>query len=237
MKKFFLIILVFAVSFFLSIEYIGDKLIKNRLEKNISSELNRDVSIDKLNIDYLSGKADMRGFSILNKEYDGYLLRIETISIDLDTFSLFSDNIVINNVLLENIKANYYFNFSDRIVSDNIRSFERDLKKNTSQSQSNKYFNIKNLDTKNISISMMSSNLDIEKTFKLQNINLKNIGNTDQSNNYKDVLKKIFNDTIDKIKEKFSIEDFLNNVENFDTEKLENKVKDKLKNKLKNLIN
>ena len=55
---------------------------------------------------------------------------------------------------------------------------------------------------------MMSSNLDIEKTFKLQNINLKNIGNTDQSNNYKDVLKKIFNDTIDKIKEKFSIEDF-----------------------------
>ena len=220
MKKFFLIIIVFAVSFFLSIEYIGDKLIKNRLEKNISSELNRDVSIDKLNIDYLSGKADMRGFSILNKEYDGYLLRIETISIDLDTFSLFSDNIVINNVLLEN-----------------IRSFERDIKKNTSQSQSNKYFNIKNLDTKNISISMMSSNLDIEKTFKLQNINLKNIGNTDQSNNYKDVLKKIFNDTIDKIKEKFSIEDFLNNVENFDTEKLENKVKDKLKNKLKNLIN
>ena len=91
--------------------------------------------------------------------------------------------------------------------------------------------------TKNISISMMSSNLDIEKTFKLQNINLKNIGNTDQSNNYKDVLKKIFNDTIGKIKEKFSIEDFLNNVENFDTEKLENKVKDKLKNKLKNLIN
>ncbi len=237
MKKFFLIILVFAVSFYLSIEYVGDKLIKNRLEKNISSELNRDVSIDKLNIDYLSGKADMRSFSILNKEYDGYLLRIETISIDLDTFSLFSDNIVINNVLLENIKANYYFNFSDRIVSDNIRSFERDIKKNTSQSQSNKYFNIKNLDTKNISISMMSSNLDIEKTFKLQNINLKNIGNTDQSNNYKDVLRKIFNDTIDKIKEKFSIEDFLNNVENFDTEKLENKVKDKLKNKLKNLIN
>ena len=73
MKKFFLIILVFAVSFYLSIEYLGDKLIKNRLEKNISSELNRDVSIDKLNIDYLSGKADMRGFSILNKEYDGYL--------------------------------------------------------------------------------------------------------------------------------------------------------------------
>ena len=82
---------------------------------------------------------------------------------------------------------------------------------------------------------MMSSNLDIEKTFKLQ-INLKNIGNTDQSNNYKDVLKKYLMIQLVKLR-KFSIEDFLNNVENFDTEKLENKVKDKLKNKLKNLIN
>ena len=72
MKKFFLIIIIFSTSFYLSIELIGDKLIKNKLEQNISIALNRDVSIDNLNIDYLSGKADMRGFSILNKEYDGY---------------------------------------------------------------------------------------------------------------------------------------------------------------------
>ena len=43
---------------------------------------------------------------------------------------------------------NYYFNFSDQIISDNVRSLERDLKNKNSTSQSNKYFNIKNLDAK-----------------------------------------------------------------------------------------
>ena len=237
MKKFIYIILVFTISFYLSIEFIGDRLIKNQLQKNITSTLNRDVLIDKLNIDYLSGKANIKGISLLNKNFDGYLVKIENIKIDLDAFSLFSNDIIINNVLLDDIKLNYYFNFSEQIISDNLRSLKKDLENNTSQSQSNKYFNIKNLDAKNISLSMVSPNLDIEKTFALNDKNFKNIGNTSQSKNYKDVLKKFFNDTVDKVKDKVSIEDILENIESFDKEQLENKVKDKLKNKLKNLIN
>ena len=237
MKKFIYIILVFTISFYLSIEFIGDRLIKNQLQKNITSTLNRDVLIDKLNIDYLSGKVNIKGISLLNKNFDGHLVKIENIKIDLDAFSLFSNDIIINNVLLDDIKLNYYFNFSEQIISDNLRSLKKDLENNTSQSQSNKYFNIKNLDAKNISLSMVSPNLDIEKTFALNDKNFKNIGNTSQSKNYKDVLKKFFNDTVDKVKDKVSIEDILENIESFDKEQLENKVKDKLKNKLKNLIN
>ena len=237
MKKFIYIILVFTISFYLSIEFIGDRLIKNQLQKNITSTLNRDVLIDKLNIDYLSGKANIKGISLLNKNFDGHLVKIENIKIDLDAFSLFSNDIIINNVLLDDIKLNYYFNFSEQIISDNVRSLKKDLENNTSQSQSNKYFNIKNLDAKNISLSMVSPNLDVEKTFALNDKNFKNIGNTSQSKNYKDVLKKFFNDTVDKVKDKVSIEDILENIESFDKEQLENKVKDKLKNKLKNLIN
>ena len=174
---------------------------------------------------------------MLNKNFDGHLVKIENIKIDLDAFSLFSNDIIINNVLLDDIKLNYYFNFSEQIISDNLRSLKKDLENNTSQSHSNKYFNIKNLDAKNISLSMVSPNLDIEKTFALNDKNFKNIGNTSQSKNYKDVLKKFFNDTVDKVKDKVSIEDILENIESFDKEQLENKVKDKLKNKLKNLIN
>ena len=92
------------------------------------------------------------------------------------------------------------------------------------------------MDAKNISLSMVSPNLDIQKTFKLNDKNFKNVGNTSQSKNYKDVLQKFFNDTVDKVKDKVSIEDILENIESFDKEQLENKVKDKLKNKLKNLI-
>ena len=237
MKKFLISLLIIVSSTYFLVEFIGDRLIKNILQKNISSTLNRDVSIEKLNINYLSGEARGKDISLLNKKFDGYLLKIDFIVVDLDAFSIFSNDIIINNVLLDDIKLNYYFNFSEQIISDNVRSLEKDLENNTSQSKSNKYFNIKNLDAKNISISMVSPNLDIEKTFVLNDKNFKNVGNTSQSKNYKDILKKVFNDTVDKVKDKVSIDDILENMENFDKEQLENKVKDKLKNKLKNLIN
>ena len=67
MKKFFTIIIIFSLSFYFLVEFIGDRLIKNIIEKNISSSLSRDVSIEKLNIDYLSGKAEASDIRVLNK--------------------------------------------------------------------------------------------------------------------------------------------------------------------------
>ena len=52
MKKFFTNPIL-SLSFYFFVEFIGDNLIKNILQKNISSSLNRNVSIEKLNINYL----------------------------------------------------------------------------------------------------------------------------------------------------------------------------------------
>ena len=109
MKKFLFILIIFSFSFYLSIEFIGDRIIKNKLEENISSTLNRNVSIDKLNIGYLSGEADITGVTLLNKKFEGYLARIDSVKLNLDTFSLYTNNII-NNVVIESIKLNYYFN-------------------------------------------------------------------------------------------------------------------------------
>ena len=143
---------------------------------------------------------------------------------------------IINNVLLDNININYYFNFSEQIISDNVRSLEQELRNKTSYSNSNKYFNIKNLNAKNISLSAKSPTLDFEKTITLNDMSFNNIGNTSQSKNYKDVLKEVFNDTVNLVKEKVLSGNILDKLQNFDPEKIENKVKDKLKNKLKKLI-
>ena len=236
MKKFLSTILIFIVLLYVLIEFIGDKLIKNILENNISSSLNRDVSIEKLNIDYLNGQADAGGINLLNKNFDGYLVSINNIKVDLDTFSIFSNDVIINNVILDNININYYFNFSEQIISDNVRSLEQELRNKTSYSNSNKYFNIKNLNAKNISLSAKSPTLDFEKTITLNDMSFNNIGNTSQSKNYKDVLKEVFNDTVNLVKEKVLSENIVDKLQNFDPEKIENKVKDKLKNKLKKLI-
>ena len=237
MKKFLFTLLIIVFSIYFLVEFIGDRLIKNIFQENISSTLNRDVSIEKLNINYLSGEASGKDISVLNKKFDGYLLKIDSIVVDLDAFSIFSNDIIINNVLLENIKVNYFFNFSEQIISDNVRSLKEDLENKNTYSKSNKYFNIKNLDAKNISLSASSPNLNIEKTIRLDDMNFNNIGNTSESKDYKDILKDVFIDTTEIIKEKIFNENFLERLENFDPNQLEDKVKDKLKNKLKKLIN
>ena len=236
MKKFLFTLLIIVFSIYFLVEFIGDRLIKNILQENISSTLNRDVSIEKLNINYLSGEASGKDISLLNKKFDGYLLKIDSIVVDLDAFSIFSNDIIINNVLLENIKVNYFFNFSEQIISDNVKSLKEDLENKNTYSKSNKYFNIKNLDAKNISLSASSPNLNIEKTIRLDDMNFNNIGNTSESKDYKDILKDVFIDTTEIIKEKIFNENFLDKLENFDPNQLENKVKDKLKNKLKKLF-
>ena len=77
MKKFLFTLLIIVFSIYFLVEFIGDRLIKNILQENISSTLNRDVSIEKLNINYLSGEASGKDISLLNKKFDGYLLKID----------------------------------------------------------------------------------------------------------------------------------------------------------------
>ena len=66
MKKFLFTLLIIVFSIYFLVEFIGDRLIKNILQENISSTLNRDVSIEKLNINYLSGEASGKDISLLN---------------------------------------------------------------------------------------------------------------------------------------------------------------------------
>ena len=244
MKKFFSLTAVLGILFFVLIEFLGDKLIKNILENNISSSLNRNVEIEKLNIDYLSGKASAKNIILLNKKFDGYLIGIDSIKVNLDAYSIFSNNILINNVLLNNIKVNYYFDFTDQQINDNLRSLQKDLKYENTNSESSKYFNIENLEAKNISLSVLSPELNVEKTFAISDIKLNDIGNTKNSKDYKDALKKIFNDTIDNVKNKVLNDNFLDKLYELDTDLVEEKIKeklnlnkDKIKNKLKGLIN
>ena len=237
MKKFLSIILIFTLSFYILVEFIGDRLIKNILEDNISSSLNREVLIKKLNIDYLNGEAQAENIKFLNKKFDGNLAEVESVKVSLDAFSIFSNDILINDVQLENINLNYYFKFTDRITSDNLRNLQQDLEFKNTNSQSSKYFNINNLDAKNITLAVLPSDFDFEKTFSISDMNFKNIGNTKDSKNYKDILKKVFKDMVIDVREKIMSNNLLDAVKNFDIEQLENKVKDKLKSKLKSLIN
>ena len=237
MKKLFSLIIILFLSFYILIEFIGDRLIKGVLESNISNSLNREVTIEKLNIDYLSGEAQAENIKLINKKFDGNLAEIKSVKVNLDAFSIFSNEILINDVQLNNIDLNYYFKFAERITSDNLRNLQQDLEFKNTNSQSSKFFNIKNLDAKNINLAVLSPEFDFEKTFSIMDMNFKDIGNTKDSKDYKDTLKKVFKDMVIDVREKIMSNNLLDTLENLDIEQIENKVKDKLKNKLKGLIN
>jgi hypothetical protein len=237
MKKFFSLIIILFLSFYILIEFIGDRLIKGVLESNISNSLSREVTIEKLNIDYLSGEAQAENIKLINKKFDGNLAEIKSVKVNLDAFSIFSNEILINDIQLNNINLNYYFKFAERITSDNLRNLQQDLEFKNTNSQSSKFFNIKNLDAKNINLAVLSPEFDFEKTFSIMDMNFKDIGNTKDSKDYKDTLKKVFKDMVIDVREKIMSNNLLDTLENLDIEQIENKVKDKLKNKLKGLIN
>ena len=101
MKKLILLITILIISSYFFIVFVSDNLIKNVLQKNISTSLNRNVSIEKLNINYFKGEADIKEIQLSNKEFDGYLINIKNIKVRLDAFSIFSNNILIKNILLK----------------------------------------------------------------------------------------------------------------------------------------
>ena len=237
MKKFFALIIILFLSFYILIEFIGDSLIKGILESNISNSLSREVSIEKLNIDYLSGEAQAENIKLINKKFVGNLAEIKSIKVNLDAFSIFSNEILINDIQLNNINLNYYFKFAGRITSDNLRNLQQDLEFKNTDSQSSKFFNIKNLDAKNINLAVLSPDFDFKKTFSIKDMNFKDIGNTKDSKDYKDTLKKVFKDMVIDVRKKIMNNNLLDTLEKLNIEQIENKVKDKLKNKLKNLIN
>ena len=237
MKKFFSLIIILFIFFYVLIEFVGDRFIKGVLESNISNSLSREVIIEKLNIDYLSGEAQAENIKLMNKKFDGNLAEIKSVKVNLDAFSIFSNEILINDVQLNNINLNYYFKFAERITSDNLRNLQQDLEFKNTNSQSSKFFNIKNLDAKNINLAVLTPEFDFEKTFSISDMNFKDIGNTKDSEDYKDTLKKVFKDMVIDVREKIMSNNLLDTLENLDIEQIENKVKDKLKNKLKGLIN
>ena len=243
MKK----ILVFSVItfslFYILSEFFGDKIIKGVLETNISNVLDRETNIENLKINYINGDAEIYGLKIKNKNFNGNLLNLEKAYLKLNTSSIFSNNVEIENVILDEINLNYYFNIEYTMVNDNVRSLEETLKTGSGKSTSTKYFNINKLEAKNIVLSAKSNELKINKNISLKNLKYENIGNTPKSKNYKTVLRDFAKQTIETVKKKVLSGNLQNKLKNIDEDKIKEKIKKELdknknilKNKLKKLI-
>ena len=248
MKKIISVLIVLVIAIYVLVEFIGDNIIKGSLESNITSTLDRKTTIGNLNINYLSGSAEIEDLKIQNKDFPGHLILLKNASAKLNTSSIFSEKIEIDEILINGVNLSYYFVVTKKMkINDNVKSLQKTLNKESSSSSSSKKFIIKNLRLDNIVISAKSEKLNIDKSINFENLEFKNIGNTKDSKDYKTVLKETINKVIKDMKNKVlsgNVGNALNKVKNIDQNKIKEKIKkelfqnkDKVKDKLKKLLN
>ena len=201
-----------------------------------------------MNINYLSGSAEIEDLKIQNKDFPGHLILLKKASAKLNTSSIFSEKIEIDEILINGVNLSYYFVVNNKMkINDNVKSLQKTLNKESSSSSSSKKFIIKNLRLDNIVISAKSEKLNIDKSINFENLEFKNIGNTKDSKDYKTVLKETMNKVMKDMKNKVlsgNVGNALNKVKNIDQDKIKEKIKkelfqnkDKVKDKLKKLLN
>ena len=248
MKKIISVLVVLFIAIYVLVEFIGDNIIKGSLESNITSTLDRQTTIGNLNINYLSGSAEIEDLKIQNKDFPGHLILLKKASAKLNTSSIFADKIEIDEILINGVNLSYYFVVNKKMkINDNVKSLQKTLNKGSSTSSSSKKFIIKNLRLDSIVISAKSEKLNIDKSINFENLEFKNIGNTKDSKDYKTVLKETINKVIKDMKNKVlsgNVGNALNKVKNIDQNKIKEKIKkelfqnkDKVKDKLKKLLN
>ena len=247
MKKLISILIFLILIIYILVEFVGDSIVKGSLESNLSNSLGREIKIDDLSIRYLSGKAEIENLQVMNKEFPGKLLKINNVFAKLNTSSIFSDKIEIDQITLVGLDLNYYFNVNKSLkVKDNVKSLKDTLNKESSSGSSTKEFIIKKLDVKNIKISANSDELNINQQISLKDMSFENVGNTKDSKDYKTVLKDTFDKAFKSIKNKVlsgNAGNTLDKIKNIDEEKIKEKIKkelyenkDKVKDKLKKLL-
>ena len=249
MKKVVSIVIIISVLIYLLVEFVADGIVKRSLENNLSKTLGTGVKVQSLEIKYLSGAAEIEQLEIQNKNLPGDLLIIDKVFAKLNTSSIFSDKIEIDQITLDGINLNYFFTLNNNLkIQDNVKPLKETLSKgNNSGSSSSKEFTIKKLDIKNAKISANSEKLNINQQISLKDMSFENVGNTKDSKDYKTILKDIFNKAIKSAKNKVlsgNTGNALDKLRNIDENKIKEKIKeeikqnkDKLKDKLKKLLN
>ena len=200
--------IVIILIFFSILIFFNKKIVSYYYINKFSDWVERPVKIDKLNFNY-SGQIKIEGIEILNNKENYYknIFRAEKIEIHFDTYSIFSDLILVKSLdiynpeffLDINIKQdNQNINNQKEIYEDNIG-----LAKKISENTPDKIWPKKNRDINFlVKSSILSggigyikvSNIINPSKVNLSNMKFSSFGNDKNHKHYKDVLKLILFD-------------------------------------------
>ena len=135
MRKLISFLVFIVIVIYILVEFVGDSVIKGSLESNITTTLDRKTTIGNLNINYLSGSAEIEDLKIQNKDFPGHLILLKKSSAKLNTSSIFSEKIEIDEILINGVSLSYYFVVNNKMkINDNVKSLQKTLNKESSSS-------------------------------------------------------------------------------------------------------
>jgi len=246
MKKIFLFLLSLVIIIYGLSEFVGDRIIKQIVENNISNSLDRDTEIGDLKIDYLKGEVIAKDIKLNNEKFSEDLLSIKNVYVKLDSATIFSNIIRIDKVDIDGLNLNYFFKLKIKglkdykNVDDNVKSLDKTMIEGSGKSTSSKQFNISELNIRKINLSVNNPDLKIRDQITLKNMKFENIGNTKNSNDYKKVIRDVLKRIVNLVKTKILsgvVSKNIEEIKDLNKDKIKEKIKNKLKNKLKKLIN
>lgn len=126
-KRIIIALLVVIVVVVVAFNLIGNKAIEIAIEKAGSSTLNVPVTMDDLALSLLAGSIHINNFAVANP--DGYenptLLELGTINVDLQTKSLVSDIVNIEEIKLDNMT----FTIEQKGLTNNLKAILDSMQK------------------------------------------------------------------------------------------------------------
>ena len=215
MKKFliYLSILIFAVLIFL--KFFFDPIAKSIISKRLSVDTGREVSLGKINTNFLKGSIKIKNIQIKNSPIFSRenLVTISSVEGKLKLDMLTSGIINFSKISFENINLNYDVIVQNGKIVDSFYFLEGFLNKSPNKnsiiekSKPTKQILLGNNELNNnrksidfvidrliipkINISVLAKDLKFKKNIILDKMIFTNVGNTKNSNHFKDVISAI----------------------------------------------
>ena len=215
MKKFFIYFFLLLILISVFIKFTFDPFAKSFLEKNLTKDSGRSVTIQSLSTNFFTGSISIENVQIKNDKMFSRenLITVPLIKAKLKISELFYKKIHFANMLINNPTINYDVVIQNGKMIDSFYLVENLSKNNSNKQYSNQQnttaksetttdakqtnnkgnidFVIDRLDIPQIDVSILAKDFEFSKNISLDKMTFQNVGNIKNSNHYKDVMSMI----------------------------------------------
>lgn len=189
MKKFLLVSVTILVVLFIAVTFTLDRIVQSGIESFGSQITGTKVSVQSVSISPISGEGTIGGFTVANPEgFEGKtMINISQLSIRLDVTSLFSDEILIHEIIVN--EPGFYV--EQTISGNNVLQILDNIDSAAESESSETSMIIERFSMKDAGIYVGAAfGEEVEASYTIESLELRDIGRGNQAS---DIIQTIAN--------------------------------------------